>query len=138
MSPRVTTWIAGGAALLCAAALAAQEAPPAEYVQAMTDIRAAAQVFSEISESQDFEAVSVAAQSAAAAFEYVQEFWEGRDADARRLAAAAYKAARDIRVVAGLNSAEGVIFAAEQMSETCMSCHDAHRDRLDDDSFVIR
>ena len=130
MRARVTTGIAGGAALLCATALAAQEAPPPEYVQAMTDIGAAVQVFSQFSETQDFEAASLAAQSAATAFEYVQEFWESRDPDAGKLAAVALKAAQDARVAAGLDSAEGVTYAATEMSETCQSCHAAHREEV--------
>ncbi len=138
MRARVTTRIVGSAALLCATALAAQEAPPAEYVQAMTDIAAAAQVLSQLSDSQDFEAASLAAQSAAAAFEYVQQFWEGRDPDAGRLAATALKAAQDARVAAGLTSAEGVSYAAREMSETCMTCHAAHREEVSDGTYRIK
>jgi cytochrome c556 len=138
MRARVTTSTAGGAALLCATVLAAQEAPPAEYVQAMTEIGAAVQVFSQFSETQDFEAASLAAQSAATAFEYVQQFWEGRDPDAGRLAATALKAAQDARVAAGLTSAEGVSYATGEMIETCMSCHAAHREEVSDGTYRIK
>jgi hypothetical protein len=107
MGSRVTPWIIGGVALLCVAGLVAQETPPAEHVQAMTDIRAAAQALGTFGDSQDFEAAESAAISAAAAFEYVKEFWGGRDVDAGRLADTAWKAARDVRVAADLSSAEG-------------------------------
>ena len=60
MGARITTWMVGGVALLCAAGLVAQETPPAEHLQAMTDIRAAAQVLNEFNDSQDFEAASLA------------------------------------------------------------------------------
>jgi hypothetical protein len=138
MEFRVTPWIVGGVALLCAASLVAQEAAPAEHVQAMTDIRAAAQVLAAFGDSQDFEAAENAAISAATALEYVKEFWAGRDVDAGRLADTAWKAARDVRVAADLSSAEGVIYAASEMTATCMGCHTAHRDRLDDGSFVVK
>ena len=60
MGTRITTWIVGGVTLLCAAGLVAQETPPAEHVQAMADIRAAAQVFNAFNDSQYFEATSLA------------------------------------------------------------------------------
>ena len=85
-----------------------------------------------------FHPMSLAAQSAAAAFEYVQQFWEGRDPDAGRLAATALKAAEDARVAAGLTSAEGVSYATREMSETCMTCHAAHREEVSDGTYRIK
>lgn len=138
MRARIITAIAGSVVLSFGTVLGAQEAPSGEYVQAMTDIRGAAQVFGQFSESQDFEAASLAAQSAAAAFEHVQKFWEGRDADAEKWAGLAWKAARDVRVAADLSSAEGVDFAAAQMIETCQSCHDLHREEVSEGTYHIK
>jgi hypothetical protein len=128
--------------LFCGAFASAQEPPPAEYVQAMQDIRAAVQAFGEFSEadieSQDFEAAKAAAESAKTAFDYVRQFWSDPSTDAGELAEAAWAAALSAEVAADFSSAEGVTFAAEEMGETCMPCHTAHRDQLEDGSFVIK
>jgi hypothetical protein len=128
--------------LFCPAFTAAQEPPPAEYVQAMQSILAAVQAFGEFSEadaeSQDFEAAAAAATSAKTAFEYIREFWSDPSTDAGQLAEAGWAAALSAEVAADFVSAEGVTFAAGEMGETCMPCHSAHRDQLEDGSFVIK
>ena len=128
--------------LFCAAFVSTQEPPPAEYVQAMQDIGAAMQTLSGFSEAQDYEAqdyeaASAVAASAKTAFEYVQEFWADPSSDAGELAEAAWAAALSAEVAADFDSTEGLVFAVTEMGETCMPCHTAHRDQLEDGSFVI-
>ena len=142
MRTRMTAWIGGCAVVFCAALTSAQEPPPAEYVQAMQSILAAVQTFGAFSEadaeSQDFEAAAAAATSAKTAFEYVREFWSDPSTDAGQLAEAGWAAALSAEVAADFASAEGVTFAAGEMSETCMPCHTAHREQAEDGSFVIK
>ncbi|MGE0592475.1 MAG: hypothetical protein AB7G23_09740 [Vicinamibacterales bacterium] len=124
---------------LFAVALGAQEAAPAQHVKAMQDIRAAVQVFADFSRSQDFDAAAAAGTSARAAFQSVEQFWkERRDTEAAQQAAAGGRAAGDAAAAAGLRSAEGVTFAAEEMGATCMGCHTAHRIRREDGTFAIK
>ena len=130
-----------GAALggLSAVALIAQEPAPAEYVQAMQDIRAASQTLGQFAETQNFEAAAEAAEIADPHFLYVQTFWTERgDQEAADLAYAGLKAAQDICVAAGLLSAAGVTYAADQMTGTCGTCHMAHRVRLEKGGFAIQ
>lgn len=140
MRKRFTVLVISVFAVWFGVALVAQDAPPAEYVQAMQDIRAAAQTFGELGKTQDLEAAEKAAESARAAFQYVEQFWtERKDEEAARLAAAGSKAAADAFASAGaLSSVAGVQYAAKQMGATCMTCHEAHRERLEDGSFVIK
>jgi cytochrome c556 len=131
--------LAGGVIALGAVALRAQDAPPAEYVKAMQAIRAASQTLTEFAKTQDFDAVAKTAPAARTAFQYVETFWnERKDVKAAQLATTGARAAGDAAAAAGLKSAEGIEFAAKQMSETCMACHDAHRVRRDDGSFAIK
>lgn len=141
MRTRMTTWIVGSAMLFCAAFTSAQEAPSAEYVQAMQDILAAVQTLTEVGEAPDpgqeeFESASSAAESAVAAFEYVKGFWPDLGTDAGQLAVAGWEAALSINVGADFNNIEGVNFAFGEMTATCMPCHDAHRGG-EPGSFVI-
>ena len=135
---RLTTVLAGAlAAVFTVAVLSAQDAPPEEYREAMGSIRAAAQAAG--AETPDFAAIQAAANEARNAFMYVQTFWQERgDDEAAALAADGSRAAADLAVSAGLNSAEGVAFAAMEMGETCGACHMAHRVRLEDGSFAIQ
>ncbi len=143
MRARLTTWVAWGAMLCCAAVVSAQESPPAEYVRAMQDIEAAMQTLSGFSEAQDYEAqdyevASAAAASAVAAFEYSREFWSDPSSEAGELAQAAWAAALSAEVAADFSSTEGLVFAVREMGETCMPCHTAHRDQLEDGNFVVK
>jgi len=139
MRTRFPVLFTAGLATLCAVVLVAQEAPPAEYVQSMKDIAAAVQTLNQFEKTQDFKAAGEAGTSARAAFQQVEMFWSARkDTEATEMAAAGSKAAADVGVAAGLNSAEGVQYAAKQMTETCMACHAAHRVRNEDGTFTIK
>lgn len=128
---------ASAIALGAVVVLTAQEAPPAEYVEAMQSIRGAAQAAG--ADPIDFAAASAAAEQAVSAFQYVQTFWQERgDAEAAELAATGARAAQGLVVSADMSSAEGVAFSAMQMGETCGACHMAHRTRLEDGSFQIQ
>ena len=95
--------------------------------------------FAELGKTQDLEAAGEAGGSARTAFQVVQQFWtEREDEEAARLAAAGARAAGDAVAAVALNSVAGVQFAAKQMGATCMTCHEAHRERLEDGSFVIK
>jgi hypothetical protein len=128
---------ASAVALWAVVVLTAQEAPPAEYVQAMQSIRAAAMAAG--AETVDYAALSTAATEAASAFMYVQTFWQERgDAAAAELAGTGARAAQGLVVAADMSSGEGVAFSAMEMGATCGGCHMAHRVRLEDGSFQIQ
>jgi len=129
--------LAGGlAAFLTVAVVIAQDAPPEEYVAAMTTIRTAMQTFN--ADEPDFEAIQAAGTEARAAFQYVQTFWNDRDdTEAADLAATGAREAASVVASADLMSAEGVQFAAAAIGETCGACHMAHRTRLEGGGFVI-
>jgi hypothetical protein len=135
---RISAVLSATALALCAViVLSAQEAAPAEYVEAMQSIRAAAQAAG--AETIDYAALSTAAEEAASAFMYVQTFWQERgDAEAAELAGTGVRAAQGLVVAADMSSAEGVAFSAMQLGATCGSCHMAHRVRAEDGSFQIQ
>jgi len=136
---RLTTLLAGGlAAFFTVAVVSAQDAPPAEYQEAMNTIRAAMQA-ANAEGAPDFAAIADAANKARDAFSYVQMFWQMRgDDDAAELAADASRSAASLAVSANLNSAEGVQFSAMEMGMSCGTCHMAHRVRNEDGSFAIQ
>jgi hypothetical protein len=136
---RLTTLLAGGlAAFFTVAVVSAQDAPPAEYVEAMGTIRAAMQA-ANAEGAPDFAAIADAANEARDAFLYVQTYWRERDdEDAAELAGDASRSAASLAVSANLMSAEGVQFAAMEMGMTCGTCHMAHRVRTEDGSFAIQ
>jgi hypothetical protein len=114
------------------------EKPPDEYSQAMKNIGAAAQSANTAIQAQDFDMVSKNAASIIEAFPVVEKYWNGKAADAVQLVHTASKAASDMRVAAGLQSSEGVAYAAKELNGTCMQCHTAHRETLPDGSFQIK
>lgn len=136
---RLKTLLAGGlAALFTVAVVSAQDAPPEEYVEAMGSIRGAMQA-ANAEGAPDFAAIADAANGARDAFLYVQMFWQERgDDDMAALAADASRSAASMAVSANLMSLEGVQFSANEMGESCGTCHMAHRVRNEDGSFAIQ
>ena len=114
------------------------EKPPDEYAKAMKSIDAAAQNLTKAIQAQDFDAVSTNAGAIVDVFPVVEKYWTGKAEDAVELARTAAKSAGDLRAVAGLKSIEGVAYAMEQLTDTCMQCHAAHREMLPDGSFQIK
>jgi len=117
----------------------AAEKPSPEYVKAMKDLGAVAQVLTKAGATDDLPTVLKAAETAKVAFTVTLNYWKGTAAnDAKTVADAGLKAASDIWVAANLNSPDGVEAATKEMMDTCRTCHTAHREKLDDGSFGIK
>jgi len=114
------------------------EKPSEEYSKAMKDIGAGMQAANKAIQAQDYEAVSKNAATIIDAFPVIEKYWAGKSEDAVKMVRKAAKAASDMRVAAGLNSAEGVAYSAKELGETCAPCHTAHRERLPDGTFEIK
>lgn len=114
------------------------EKPSEQYSKAMRDMSAAAQGLNSAIPAEDFEAVSKNAVSIIEALPVVTTYWVGKGEDAVKWTHTAEKAAADLRVAAGQKSSEGVAYAAKELTDTCMQCHTAHRDKLSDGSFQIK
>ena len=128
-----------GVVALCGFVAAAAEKPTPEYQKAMKDLGAVAQAIGKPGASEDFPAVTKSVESAKAAFDVVEKYWRAKSVDdALKAAQAGQKAAADMGVAAGLTSAEGVQAAFKDMTDTCRSCHTAHREKMEDGSFMIK
>ena len=118
--------------------LMAADKPPDDYSKAMKEIGAAAQSLSKAVPAEDFDTVSKNAATIIDAFPVVEKYWTGKAEDALRVVRTATKAAADLRVAAGLKSGEGIAYSAKELTDACMQCHTAHRERLPDGTFQIK
>jgi hypothetical protein len=119
--------------------LFAAEKPPQDYQQAMKDLGAFAQGISKAVQAEDYDAITKYATSAKDAFGIVESYWSKKsDADALRTAQEGVKAAADLGVTANLKSKEGAEYAAKLITDMCMGCHAAHRERAADGTFQIK
>ncbi len=127
-----------GALGLFGFAVFAAEKPPEDYQKAMQSLGGVATAMSKPDAAADLDAAKKHAATAVAAFDVVQKYWTGKSEDAVRIAQVAKKAAQDMDVAAGQNSAEGVDFAFKEMVAACQQCHMAHREKQPDGTFLIK
>ncbi len=134
-----TKWavVMAGLSLAATVSVFAGEKPSEAYVKSMKDLGAAVQVVSKAIPAEDFATVSKGAVSIIEALSVVEKYWAGKD-DAMKIVQVAKKAAADLRVSAGLTNIEGVSYSIKELTETCTTCHAAHRERLADGSFEIK
>lgn len=116
----------------------AAEQPPVEYARAMKEIDAAAQKVEKAIAAEDYDTVSKSSDEMIEPLKIVQTYWTGKSDDAVTMTEDTAKASIDLTVSADLKSAEGVAFAAKQLTATCETCHAAHRESLPDGSFEIK
>src|SRR5262245_4477195 len=107
-------------------ALFAADKPSEDYQKAMKDLRTVAAEMGKPNASEDMVLATKHAATAAAAFTIAEAYWKGKADDALKAAQTGQKAATDMSVAAGQNSAEGVEFAFKEMTTTCPVCHAAH------------
>jgi cytochrome c556 len=120
-------------------AAVAAEKPTDEYQKAMKDLGGVAQAMSKPEASEDFAAVTKSVDSTKAAFAVVEKYWRAKGSDdALKAVAVGTKAAADMGVAAGLTSAEGVQAAFKDLTDSCRTCHTAHREKQPDGSFMIK
>jgi cytochrome c556 len=121
------------------AAIAAEK-PSDEYQKAMKDLGGVAQSLSKPEATEDFPAVTKSVETAKAAWTTVEKYWRTKATaeDAMKLVQAGSKAAADMGVAANLTSAEGVQAALKDMTDTCRACHEAHREKQADGTFLIK
>ena len=117
----------------------AAEKPPENYQQAMKNLGAFAQGISKAASAEDYDATTKYANSAKDAFGIVEAYWSKKsDAAAVKMAQDGGKAAADLVVVTGLKSKEGMEYSAKIITDLCMGCHAAHRERAADGTFQIK
>ena len=119
--------------------LFAGEKPPESYVKNMKDTNAAAQELRKGLDAKDFDAVARQAAALKTLFENTRTFWEQRKTeDAIGVAKTGSKAAADLETAAKAKNEEAVAAAAKALQGTCKTCHDAHRERLQDGTSEIK
>ena len=112
---------------------------PQNYQDAMKDLGAFAQAVPKAVEAEDYDAITKFANSAKSAFGIIEEYWSKKtDPAAVKSAQDGIKAAADLGVTANLKSKEGAEYSAKIITETCMGCHAAHREKAADGTFQIR
>lgn len=115
----------------------AAEKPPEFYSKAMKDIGAAAMTIEKATASEDYDSVSKSAAAIIDAFPPIEKYWMGKE-DAIKFVQTASKAAADLRVMAGIQSKEGVAYSAKELAAVCTQCHMAHREAQADGTFLIK
>lgn len=136
---RLQSWvIAGFVAGAFGLVAAAAEKPPEDYKKAMQDLGAFAQGIDKAVSDENYDSVATLAKSARDAFGVAEKYWTGKSTEAADLAQKGGKAAADLFVMAGIKNQEGAAYSAKEAREGCMTCHQAHRERLEDGSFEIK
>ena len=136
--------VGSGLLALCAPAalgftLLANEKPPESYVKAMKETNAAAQDLRKAVDVHDYDTIAKNAAALKTLFEKTQSFWEERKTeDAITVARTGAKAAGDLELAAKAKNEESVQSASKALIGTCKTCHDAHRQRLDDGTSEIK
>lgn len=142
----------GLAMAVSVAAAAAGERPTAEYAGAMRALDAAARGLGAALAARDHAAMNEHVIGARPAIELVQQYWRDRErADAERVEQAVdairavSRAVSEISVAVHLMSlspnpvaVEGAELALADLGAACASCHDAHRERRPDGSYLIK
>jgi len=134
-----------GALALCAAlavaglSVGASEKPSPEYVAAMKTLGTVAQGLGKAVETFDFETIEKYVVAARPALDFVQKFWEQKKVeDAVQAAQDASASIAELSVSATVRSDEGAAVATKSLLGACAACHAAHREKLPDDSFMIK
>lgn len=123
--------------------LSAAEKPPDDYKKAMTTLATFVQDMSKPDASEDFPLAKKYVPIVRDAFADVEKYWTDRNADRQffpeiNTAREGIKLASDMGVAANLSSAEGVAAAVKDISGRCQPCHDAHREKAPDGTFLIK
>jgi cytochrome c556 len=136
---RKTGWLALGAVAVLGLTIVASEKAPESYVKNMKDTNVAAVELRKSVEVKNYDAAAKHAATLETLFANTLTFWESRKTDdAVGFAKAGIKAATDLEAAAKAKNEEAVAASAKELTATCKSCHDAHRERLPDGSSEIK
>lgn len=116
----------------------AAEKAPAEYQKAMKDLGAFSASIDKAVAAEDWDAIAAQAATAREAFVVAQNYWDGKNAEAKEMAATGAKQSQDLIAVAGQKSKEGAEFSTSEIKATCGACHTAHREQQPDGTFAIK
>jgi cytochrome c556 len=139
--------IALAAAVVMLASVRAAEKPTEAYQKAMREnaeatreLRAAAnEIENSGAGAQDYEPFVKATTTMKTSFAVTLAFWQARQADdAIRFAQDGAKLVADLEAAAKDRDYRMVLDSFTALSDTCTSCHTAHRTRLPDGSFEIK
>lgn len=143
MSPHRTALIVAACSLAWTAGVLAADKPPEDYAAAMKTLAGFLQTMAKEGMSSDFEATKPYVPIVRDAFSVVERYWTARNTDRQyfpeiQVAQDGIKIASDMGVAANLQSAEGVAASVKQISALCQPCHDTHREKGPDGSFLIK
>ena len=117
----------------------AAEKPPEAHVNAMKAAGAAQMSLRGNVTSNNYDGVVKDAATLKASLTAAEQFWTARQAgDAITAANAGVKAASDLEAAAQSKNNEGIANAQRALQGACMSCHQAHRERLPDGTYEIK
>lgn len=121
---------------VCATATVAQEYP--QFVQSMKSTKAAMDVLAKAEKRTGQQTVR-AAERLSGIYEEMIPFWRARKAaDAVKISEEGKAAAIELANAANADDADRANDAFKKFSGTCKSCHDAHREKLDDGKYRIK
>ena len=121
----------------------AADAPPADHVQAMKDLAAFVQALTKPDAEQDLQEARRWVPIVRDAFAIAGNYWNAKNETGLyhpevTTTQEAIKAASDMGVAATLGSAEGVAASVKDIAGRCQPCHDTHREKAPDGTFLIK
>ena len=120
-------------------AVLAGEKPPEAYVKDMKATNAALKSLKDNVDAKNWEGVAKDGATLKTLFEATQAFWEKRKAeDAIGAAKTALQSAADLEKAGQARDEQRVLTAQKTLGATCKTCHDAHRERLQDGTSEIK
>ncbi len=136
---RVQQWFVVTIAVgLISIGVRAAEKPPENYVKAMKDLGVFSAGIDKLVEAQDWDAIAMAAATAREAFVVTENYWNGKNTEAKELASIGAKQSQDLIAVAGQRSQEGAAFSAGEIKMVCGPCHASRREAAPDGTFLIK
>ena len=123
--------------------IAAADKPSEEHVTAMKNLASFVEAMSKPDAELDFDATKPWVPVVRDAFGVVEKYWTDRNTEGKyfaeiTIAQEGTKAASDMGVAAALKSPEGIAASVKDIAGRCQGCHDAHREKAPDGSFLIK
>jgi cytochrome c556 len=135
---RTYVWLALGLVSV-GGLIRAAEKPPEVHVNAMKANGAAQMSLRGNVTARNYDGIVKDAATLKASLTTTEQWWTARKADdAIAAARAGLKAATDLESAAQAKNDEGIANAQRALQGACMSCHQAHRERLPDGTYEIK
>ena len=140
---KVAPFVVVGVMAIRGLVVLAADKPPEDYQKAMKDLANFAQNMSKPEAAEDFEATKPYVPLVRDAFGVVERYWTDRNGAGEYFpeittAQEGTKAASDMGVAAALKSSEGIAASVKDILSKCQPCHDKHREKAPDGTFLIK